>query len=117
MPVLHHVRKKTLCLKDYTLSIGHAKALARACEYFEIENINRIVLDNCGVDDEEFSNILRGVQKLRDFKQIIYKRNIFMRESLNNLLPLLQKKVPNHLEELRIENCKTGEDVMVSLVA
>lgn len=60
LPILNHVHKKTLCLKDYTLSIGHAKGLARACEFFHMMNINRIILDNSGVDDQEFSNILKG---------------------------------------------------------
>ena len=60
LPVLSHVHKKTLFLKDYTLSIGHAQGLAKACEFFHMMNINRIILDNSGVDDQEFSNILKG---------------------------------------------------------
>lgn len=82
LPVLHYVFRKTLCLKSYTLSIGHAKALAKACELFEHQNINRVIFDNCGIDDDEFSEILSGIQKLKDFKKIIYRYNIFHRKSL-----------------------------------
>ena len=82
LPVLHYVYRKTLCLKSYTLSIGHAKALAKACELFEHQNINRIIFDNCGIDDDEFSEILKGIQKLKDFKKIIYRHNIFHQQSL-----------------------------------
>ena len=64
-----------------------------------------MIFDNCGIDDGEFSAILRGIQKLKDFKKIIYKYNQFHTESLYELTPILQKAIPNHLEELRIENC------------
>lgn len=111
LPVLHYVYKKTLCLKSYTLSIGHAKALAKACELFEKSNINRIIFDNCGVDDDEFSEILNGLNNLKDFKKIIYRHNIFHLKSLSKIQPILEKKYPNHLEELRIENCKMSVDV------
>lgn len=73
LPVLQYVHNKTLCLQSYTLSIGHAKALARACELFESEGINRVIFDNCGVDDEEFAQVLQGIAQLRDFKKIIYR--------------------------------------------
>jgi hypothetical protein len=34
LPVLNYVREKTLCLKSYTLSIGHCKALAKVFGFF-----------------------------------------------------------------------------------
>lgn len=82
LPVLHYVAQKTLLLESYTLSIGHAKALAKACEYFGEAGINRIVFDNCGIDDEEFAEILRGCARLRDFKKIIYRYNVLQDESI-----------------------------------
>ena len=116
LPVLHYVYKKTLCLKSYTLSIGHAKALAKACEFFEQSNINRIIFDNCGIDDEEFAEILNGINKLKDFKKIIYRHNIFQLNSLEKIQPILEKKFPNHLEDLRIENCKMSADTTRQLI-
>ena len=85
LPILHYVNKKTLCLQSYTLSIGHAKALAKACENFEHTYINRIIFDNCGIDDGEFAQILKGLNNLKDFKKIIYRYNIFQNESLLNI--------------------------------
>jgi|TARA_B110000285_G_C14790675_1_gene452888 hypothetical protein len=73
--------------------------------YFGNLSINRIVFDNCGIDDEEFAAMLQGLEVLKDFKKIIYRYNAFGHMSLKNLKPLLEKKIPNHLEELRIENC------------
>lgn len=55
LPILQYVHKKTLALKEYTLSIGHCNALTKACEHFGMININRIYFDNCGIDDGEFS--------------------------------------------------------------
>ena len=81
MPLLDKVRGKTLCLTDYTLDIGHCKALAFACSLFD-KSINRVLFDNCGIDDKEFSAILQGLDKLSDFKSIIYKRNVFDELSL-----------------------------------
>jgi hypothetical protein len=87
------------------LSIGHCRALAKACEHFGGFGINRMIFENCGIDDGEFAEILMGIQKLKDFKKIIYRYNSFDEESLKEIEPILQSKIPNHLEELRIENC------------
>ena len=62
LPVLEYVHDKTLCLQSYTLSIGHANALAKCMERIDNNFINRVIFDNCGIDDEEFASILRGIQ-------------------------------------------------------
>ena len=72
LPLLRYITKKTLCLQSYTLSIGHAKAIAKACKYFSGE-LNRVIFDNCGLDDEEFAEILEGLAQMRDFKRIVYR--------------------------------------------
>ena len=105
MPVLDYVHNKCLTLQSYTLSIGHCNALGKAFEHFK-DFINRAIFDNCGIDDKEFASILRGIQKLRDFKKIIYRYNVFSEESLIEFRNLLKRKIPNHLEEMRLENCK-----------
>ena len=81
LPVLEYVHAKTLCLYDYTLSIGHCNALAKAFGYFD-DFVNRVIFDNCGIDDQEMAAIIRGCLKMRDFKKIIYRQNIFAEEAL-----------------------------------
>ena len=76
LPLLSKVRRKTLVLQNYTLSIGHCNALAAACPLLP-RSINRVFFENCGIDDSEFASILRGLAQLSDFKSIIYKRNAF----------------------------------------
>ena len=115
LPVIEHVHDKTLCLASYTLSIGHCNALAKCCRKLDAK-FNRLILDNCGVDDSEFATILNGLKSMTDFKKIIYRYNVFHKESLDALAGLLEKKIPNHLEELRIENCKSDTNIIRGLL-
>jgi Ran GTPase-activating protein (RanGAP) involved in mRNA processing and transport len=112
---LTKVLRKTLILQNYTLSIGHCNALAAACPFLP-KSINRVYFDNCGIDDQEFSAILRGLAQLTDFKSIIYKRNVFDEDSLAAIIPLLHKRLPNHLEELRLIDCTIPKSICQDLV-
>lgn len=73
LPLLDKVRGKTLCLQSYALSKGHCRALASACRLFDDHLINRILFDNCGIDDLELSIIIEACLILKDFKSIVYK--------------------------------------------
>lgn len=106
LPILNKIRGKTLCLQSYTLSQGHANALAAACPFFDDSLINRVLFENCGIDDNEFAAILRGLEQLNDFKSIVYKQNCFSELSLEAITPLLKKRLPKHIEELRFLDCK-----------
>ena len=70
-----------MSLRGYTLSIGHAHALAKAFEMFD-NYINKVIFDNCGIDDTEFAAILNGINKLKGFNKIVYRYNTFGKESL-----------------------------------
>lgn len=67
---------------------------------------SRAVLDNCGVDDAECGTLLRGFEQMHEFKSLVYRHNVFAGEALRALKPLLYKRRPHHLEQLRIENCR-----------
>ena len=105
LPILDKVCRKTLLLQEYTLSEGHCRGLARACQFFDHKFVNRILFDNCGISDQEFADILIGLQCLDDFKSIIYKMNTFGDQSLINLRPLLLNRLPFHLAELKLIDC------------
>jgi len=109
------VSGRTLSLANYTLSAGHCNALNRAAEHFD-NFINRVRFDNCGIDDGEMSNLLQAFSKLKDFKSIIYRFNDFNEDSLEFLKPMLVKNIPNHLQELRISNCRIPAHVTQELV-
>lgn len=53
---------------------------------------------------------------MKDFKSIIYKQNIFGELSLALIPQLLQRRIPYHLEQLRIIDCKIQQSVSRRLV-
>ena len=68
--------------------------------------MNRVFFSNCGISDFEFSEILKGLHDIKDFKSIVYKMNAFSDLSVLNLRPLLLKRLPNHLEEIKLIDCQ-----------
>ena len=89
------------------MSDGNCDGLAKACFLLDETKVNRILLDNCGIDGKKFAKILKGLETLPDFKSIIYKHNEFNEESLQALIPFFKKKMPFHLEELKLIDLKT----------
>ena len=85
LPILDKIYKKTLCLNDYLLSDGNCRGLAAACELFDPVVVNRVLFNNCGITGDQFAMILEGLNKLRDFKSIIYKMNTVNSLSLQKL--------------------------------
>ena len=59
-------------------------------------------MNNCGIDGSEFTLILKGLQNLKDFKAITYRKSDMSQEALPELAKLFQRKIPYHLEELRL---------------
>ena len=116
LPILDKVVKKTLVLQEYTLSEGHCRGLARACQFFDHKFVNRVLFNNCGIDDQEFAFILEGLSKLKDFKSILYKMNSFRELSIQNLRPLLLKRLPNHLEEIKLIDCQLNGTHICKLI-
>ena len=88
LPILDKIYKKTICLQDYTMSEGHCKGLAHACEFIDSKVVNRILMSNCGVTGDDLALILEGLAKLHDFKSIIYKMNGINTNAINHLEPL-----------------------------
>ena len=60
--------------------------------------------------------ILEGMAKLNDFKSIIYKMNGLNTKSIEMFTPLLQKRLPHHLEELKIIDCKMAGTLIEKLM-
>ena len=116
LPILEKVFKKTLVLQEYTLNQGHCRGLARACQFFDHRFVNRVLFSNCGIDDGEFASILEGLAQLKDFKSIIYKMNTFGDLSLAALPALLEKRLPNHLDEIKLIDCQMNSSMISQLV-
>ena len=106
MPILDKIYRKTLCLNDYLLGDGNCRGLAAACKLFNHQIVNRVLFNNCGLSGDQFAMILEGLAYLRDFKSIIYKMNAVNSLSLEKMIPVLDKRLPMHLEELKLIDCK-----------
>lgn len=72
MPVLDKIVNKKLALYNYTLSEGHCKGIASACRFLD-GVIEGVLMDNCGIGDDEFASVLEGMAELNSFRSIIYK--------------------------------------------
>jgi hypothetical protein len=88
IPILSTVTNRTLSLGNYTLSSGHCDALNQAAKHFD-NFVNRVRLQNCGVDDGKMAKLISTFSKLRDFKSIILRQNVFQEQSLEAVKELL----------------------------
>jgi hypothetical protein len=58
-----------------------------ASKFFD-DFVNKILIDNCGMNDDQFSKILDSFVYLKDFKSIVYRRNTFGMKSMLSISKL-----------------------------
>lgn len=93
LPLLDKIIDKTLCLKNYSLSPGHCRALAFAASLLG-KDLTRLNFDSCGIRDEEFAAVLKAIAMHDDFKSVSFARNVFDEKSVQALKPLFSRKIP-----------------------
>jgi len=69
--------------------------LAKACEVFDVQQVNRLLLDNTGINGDQLASILQGMAQLSDFKSLIYRQNSINLNSLAALQPIFVKRLPH----------------------
>lgn len=104
------VHNGTLRLYDYNLTELQSEALSTASKFFH-NFINKVLLDNNGIVDNQFAKLVKSLSNLEKFQSIIYRNNDFGMESAEAMGALLKKKFPNNLDELRIVNCRMAHHV------
>lgn len=109
LPLVNKVREGRLILKDYTLNSGHCSAMANVWRDTGHPDVKVAYLENCGIDDEEFSLLIEGFVALKGLQQLFYKENVFGQDALNALQPLLLKSFPNNLQTLKLVKVHTSE--------
>ena len=75
-----------------------------------------VYLDNCGIDDEEMSSLLNGFCHLDRLRYLLYKENIFGPESLQAIQPLLLKRYPNNLRQLKLVKLNISQQLLCDLL-
>lgn len=58
--MLDRIVGNTLALWSYSLSEGHCRALKKSFSKLN-GKITRVMFDNCGISDEEFAQVLKGI--------------------------------------------------------
>jgi len=115
LPVLNKIQNKELSLINYKLTSGICAGIGNACKA-QPKLIQSIILIDNGCSDSDFSKLLSGLVDLEHCKTIIYKMNIFSNLSLTALRPILHKRRPCNLEELRIVQCRINSAVTHDLI-
>jgi hypothetical protein len=97
LPLTNHIFGDTLKLINYQLSQGHVDGLQISIPSL---NCKRFIFTANNLTGLQFSQILKGISQVTDCKSITYGHNAFTNDALLQLVPLLDKKIPCHLEEL-----------------
>ena len=116
LPLINKIIDGKLVLSGYTLDKGHFKSLAASLIETHQIQIDSVYLDNCGVDDFELSLLMPGLSRMKGFRRFVYKNNVFLDQSLLAIQPLLWRKQPNNLRELRLVNLQTNPHIINELI-
>ena len=104
-------------MQNYPLNEAQCEGLATACSLLDPSKVNRIMFDRNGITGKQFSKILDGLSQLPDLKSIVYRRNGFTRDSLQSLQEAFTRKVPFHLEELKLIDLKISHQCCGELLS
>jgi len=115
LPVLNKISKKVLSLQGYKLNEGIATGMKEGLAT-QKRLITTVVFDNNGMSDQAMSTVIEGLATQEFTKSITLILNEFGEKSLASLIPILQRKKPKNLEELRLIYCKTNSSVITSLI-
>lgn len=99
------IRNRTLCLQNYPLDKAHCKALADACRVLN-DTISRVLIEGCGLDDDDFAQIVASLLEIEDLKSVAYVQNTLGDKSVVQLAKFFKRQVPFNLSELCLHDCK-----------
>ena len=90
-----------LSLEDYKLNIGLCSALSLVFEDLG-PKIYKLVLQNNGITDSDYAELLRGAIKNPYITSFILRKNEFQEESKTELLKFFEDKSRPRIKELVI---------------
>lgn len=74
-----------------------------------------LILENCGIDDNELARLFEGLSKQDNFRSFHYKQNQFLKNSLEALKPILAKSPPACLYELVMVSVRSQPSVITEM--
>lgn len=99
LPILFKIKNFRLKLENYTLNAGICESFAKAIEIFP-EILDSITLAYNGLKDIDLHTIIEALTKLKQIKSISIKNNEIMNLSTQGILQILDRSIPDNLEEL-----------------
>ena len=80
-----------MIFQNYTLDEGHVKGFAQMIIKTGNPKFTGILLNNCGVDDDEAQTLFGGLEAKQDLEFLDYRNNEFKRNALESLKPILRR--------------------------
>ena len=80
-----------MIFQNYTLDEGHIKGFAQSLIKTGKPKFTGILLNNCGIDDDEMETLLGGLDAKADLELIDYRNNEFKRKGLLAIKPILRR--------------------------
>lgn len=105
LPLLAKVVNKQLSLHNYTLGLEHCIAFAETCKH-NYDFMSRLVLNNNGLTDESFAELLIGLQHMDTISVIDVRKNAIGEKSVRLMSHFFMTLFPRHLQVLRLVDCK-----------
>ena len=105
LPFLAKIQDKVLSLKSYQRNPGSCKALGEAFGLYD-GVLEKLYFESTGTNDEMFALILQGLLDQQCFKSITYKRNQLGLKSLDLIVKMIKRPMPQNLDQLKIVNCR-----------
>ena len=90
MPILAKIKNRTLTLKDYKINMGLSQALGSSLILYH-NILERVILDNNGMNDAMLAAFLNGLLDQLNFKSITYKRNSLDNKAIEALIKLIKR--------------------------
>ena len=97
------------------MNAGHARGL-RLASTLNTTLYDKVLIDNCGVTEEEMEEIFAGFKELKVLKQLVIRRSKVGLGSIYYLTKIAEKIFPNNLVVLKIENCEISKQTTLALV-
>ena len=111
LPTFAKFNQNCLFLSEFRISDNMAEAL-KSYLIFTKNDPSRIVkklyIDDCGMRDHQFAEILKGISAQGKIKQLIYSNNEFGPESTERIIQLMP-----HLREFQLANLTKGGNKIV----
>ena len=111
LPAFAKFNQNCLFLSEFRISDNMAEALKSYLEFTKgnpAREVKKLYIDDCGMRDHQFAEILRGIAKQGTIKQLIYSNNEFGPESTEMIIQLMPK-----LREFQLSNLTKGGNKLV----